>query len=130
MHLLLRGTEDADVICPVLFPFPLLALYAGPEVRDSGRLRAGNSEKVYRWFLKRKTKDAGVCGHMCECVCLIFNFLKRKKGPILICLLESSFAFVQTLSFLKISFFVFLSLSPLIMYILLVFLYQMVFLFA
>lgn len=42
VHLLLRGTEDADVICPVLFPFPLLALYAGPEVRDSGRLRAGN----------------------------------------------------------------------------------------
>lgn len=42
MHLLLRGTEDADVICPGLFPFPLLALYAGPEVRDSGRLRAGN----------------------------------------------------------------------------------------
>lgn len=81
VRLLLRGADNADCVCPVMLPFPLLALHAGQEVRNSGRLRAGNAKEVYRLFLKKKPKDArSVCAHVGVCVFnLLFNFPRRKK---------------------------------------------------
>lgn len=78
MDVLLRGMENAVLICPVLFPFPLLALHGGQE-EGCCTTESRKHRESLQIALKDKTKNTRI---LCVCACvfdLLFTFLKRGK---------------------------------------------------
>lgn len=56
MDLLLRGLENAVLICPMLFPLPLLALHVGQE-EDFWKIESRKHQESLQIVLKEKTKN-------------------------------------------------------------------------
>lgn len=128
------ATQMHDKCCPHLshgVPFPLCALHVGRK-RNSGRLRTGNIKRVYRLFLQKKQRTLGsLCVPVCECVCLIFNFPRRKKSCIFDLFIRLILCLCPTTLISKtFPLCIPLRLYSLIICIWFVFLYQMVFLLA
>lgn len=73
---LLRGIGNAGFICPMLFLFPLLALHAGQE-EEFWKIESRKHQESLQIVLQKKKQRT--LGSVCVHVCLIFNFLKRKK---------------------------------------------------
>lgn len=109
MDLLLGCMTNAVLISPTVSHFPcVLFMWAGRGILEYWEQET--SREFTDCSYRKNKEHLGVCVCPCVSVCVwSLIFQRGKKAVFLTCLLDSSFAFVQPHSFLKLSLCVFLS---------------------